>query len=592
MSDGVFAGEPGQVRTALAALLRPERRPVAATIALTALATVAGLVGPWLFGRIVDTVQDGGTASSIDRLSLAIVGVAVLQLILNRSARYLGARFGERVSADIREGFLDRVLRLPAAATRKSATGDLLTRGTADIGAVSAAIRDAGPDLGIAAMQAVLVLAAVFLTDPLLGGCAVVCLSGVVVVTRWYTARARTAYLAAGAANSDLAEVLSATVAGARTVELLGLEHQRLQACLAAIDRCRCTRLATLRLRSVLFPALDVSYALPLVAVLLVGGLRYDRGGVSLGAVVAAALYLRQLIGPLETMELWIDQAQSAAASFARVAAIPAVDQPDPDRQPQPNGDRLEAVGVHFGYLPGRDVLHAVDLTVVPGERLAVVGASGAGKTTLGRLVAGIDEPRSGTVTVGGVPVAGLSREQLRRRIGLVTQENHVFACSLRDNLRLARPDASDDELLTALAGVGARWVSGLPDGLATELGGRGVSLDGAQAQQVSLARLILADPHTLVLDEATALLDPRTARSTEQALSAVLTGRTVIAVAHRLHTAHDADRIVVLADGRVTEIGTHAELLAADAGYAALWQTWHGRPTTDPTSAPEPPVV
>ena len=586
MSDGAFATDRGQVHTTVGALLRPERRAVTATIVLTALATVAGLVGPWLFGRIVDTVQRHGAVSTVDRLSLAIVGVAVLQLILSRYARYLGARFGERVSADIREGFLNRVLRLPAALSRQAATGDLLTRGTADIGAVSATIRDAGPDLGIAAMQALFILAAVFLADPLLGGCAVVCLSGAVVVTRWYTARARPAYLAAGAANSDLAEVLAATVTGARTVELLGLEHQRLQACLAAIDECRRTRFATLRLRSVLFPALDVSYAVPLVAVLLVGGLLYDRGSLSLGAVVAAALYLRQLIGPLETLELWIDQAQSAAASFARVAGIPSMDRPEPARQP--DGDRLEISDVHFGYLPGRDVLHAVNLTVVPGERLAVVGASGAGKTTLGRLLAGIDVPGSGTVTVGGVPVAGLTREQLRRRIGLVTQENHVFACSLRDNLRLARPAAADAELLDALAAVGARWVSGLPDGLATELGGRGVSLDGAQAQQVSLARLVLADPHTLVLDEATALLDPRTARSAERALSAVLAGRTVIAVAHRLHTAHDADRIVVMADGRVTEIGTHAELLAVDGAYAALWQTWHGRPT----ELPEPPAA
>jgi ATP-binding cassette subfamily C protein len=223
-------------------------------------------------------------------------------------------------------------------------------------------------------------------------------------------------------------------------------------------------------------------------------------------------------------------------------------------------------------------VLRGVDLSVRPGERLAVVGPSGAGKTTLSRLLAGVDAPTGGSVTVGGVPVADLGPERLRRQVVLVTQEHHVFLGTVRDNLLVAEPSATDEQLWAALAAVGADdWVRELPDGLDCELGPTGCRTDGSQAQQLALARVVLADPHTLILDEATALLDPATARHTERALAAVLKGRTVIAIAHRLHTAHDADRVAVMENGLLTELGTHEDLVTAEGAYAALWRTWHG---------------
>jgi ABC-type bacteriocin/lantibiotic exporters, contain an N-terminal double-glycine peptidase domain len=217
-----------------------------------------------------------------------------------------------------------------------------------------------------------------------------------------------------------------------------------------------------------------------------------------------------------------------------------------------------------------------VSLDLVPGERLAIVGPSGAGKSTLGRMLAGIHPPAGGAVTVGGVRLVDLPEEQLRSEVALVTQEHHVFVGTIADNLRLAKESASAEEMRHALASVDAlAWVDALEDGMLTAVGSGGLILTPAQAQQLALARLVLLDPHTLVLDEATSLLDPRAARHLEQSLSAVLAGRTVVAIAHRLHTAHDADRVAVMEDGRIVELGPHEELVGHGGEYAALWQSW-----------------
>ncbi|GES30699.1 ABC transporter ATP-binding protein [Streptomyces angustmyceticus] len=595
--------DPATTRRAALRLVRRDGRAFALTLTLNALAAAAGLAGPWLLGRIVDTVRDGGGVHTVDRLAPAILVCAVAQLLLARYARLAGYRFGERTLARVREQYVDRALALPAATVERAGTGDLTARGTADVTAVAETLRDAAPEVFVAAVQALFLLAAVVVLDPRLGACGLGLLCGLFAV-RWYLRRASAAYLAEGAAASALAELLAATAEGARTVEALGLGERRTAACEEAVGRCRRTRTRTLFLRSVLLPAVDASHVLPVVGVLLAGGALQSRGALSLGVVVSAALYLRQLSEPLETILFRVEQLQAATAAFARVeglgrapgtaAAVPAARRPRPAPEPSPvpaataapADDRIDVTAVRYAYPAAadgphaapRDVLHGVDLSVRPGERLAVVGPSGAGKSTLGRLLAGVDAPRSGSVTVGGVPVAALDPEVLRRQVVLVTQEHHVFLGTVRDNLRIAAPGAGDAALRAALAAVGADWAEELPAGLDTALGAGGHRPDGAQAQQLALARVVLADPHTLILDEATALLDPRTARHTERALAAVLTGRTVIAIAHRLHTAHDADRVAVMEGGRLTELGTHDELVAAGGAYAALWRSWHGR--------------
>jgi ABC-type multidrug transport system fused ATPase/permease subunit len=400
-----------------------------------------------------------------------------------------------------------------------------------------------------------------------------------VIGLRWYLARAKDGYLRESASYSQINATLTETVEGARSVEALGLGPQRIAAgdadCAESYDAER----YTLKLRTVFFPSMEISYLLPVVGTLLFGGWLYTRGEVSLAEVTTATLYIQMLINPVDSIVSILDELQMGAASLARLLGVAQV--PD-DREVTgavPADEKIDAEDVRFSYIEGRDVLHGVDLDVGVGERIAMVGPSGAGKSTLGRLLAGIHPPRTGRVTVGDVGLVELPLDDLRGHVALVTQEHHVFVGTLRENVVLARPGSPDSAVRAALEAVDAlEWVDALPDRLDTVVGSGGRALTPAQAQQVALARLVLADPHTLVLDEATSLIDPRAARHLERSLGAVLEGRTVIAIAHRLFSAHDADRVAVVEDGVISEFGSHDELVAAGGSYAALWDSWHGK--------------
>jgi ABC-type multidrug transport system fused ATPase/permease subunit len=420
---------PRAVRRAAAGLIAADRPAVTVLILLNGAAAAAGLGGPWLLGRIVDTVIGGGSPGRVDRLALAVLLCAVAQTVLSRYALAVAFRFGERTAARIRDGYLNRALALPASVVERVPAGDLAARGTTDVDAVAATLRDALPDVIIAIVQVLFVVAAVLVVQPLLGVSGLLGLSGIWFTTRWYLRRARDAYLEEGAANSALADELAATTTGARTVEAFGLQERRLAAGAAAIARTRRSMLRTLALRSVYFPLVEASYVVPVVVALVAGGLFYLRGWMTLGAVTAAVLYLRQLIGPLDTVLIWVEQLQSSGASFARVEGLAAVPAAPVVASAWPDGDRIEVRGARYAYEGGRDVLHGVDLTVRAGERLAVVGLSGAGKSTLGRLLAGVDRPRAGTVTVGGVAVADLPPDELRRQVVWLPRST---TCSVR----------------------------------------------------------------------------------------------------------------------------------------------------------------
>ncbi|MFF8897902.1 ABC transporter ATP-binding protein [Streptomyces lydicus] len=571
-------GSPATVRRYVADLIRRHRGEFAVLIAVNAAAVLASMAGPYLLGGVVEKLATGSRDVQLGRTLVLFTVALVIQTVFVRMVRLRGAMLGERMLADLREDFLVRSVALPPGVLERAGTGDLLSRITTDIDRLSSAMREAVPQLSIGVVWAALLLGGLTVTAPPLALSVLIALPLLVIGCRWYFKRAPGAYRSEAAGYAAVSAVLTESVDAGRTVEAHRLGPRRIALSEQRIRAWTQWERYTLFLRSVLFPVVDLTHVVLLGAVLLLGGAFVIQGWITPGQLTTGALLAQMMIEPVGLILRWYDELQVAQVSIARLVGVREIEPEATDDERSPEGRDVRADAVTFGYHADVDVLRDISLRIRPGSRLALVGPSGAGKSTLGRLLAGIYGPRTGTVTLGGAELSAMPAERVREQVALVNQEHHVFVGSLRDNLQLARTDAADAALWAALAAVDADgWARALDDGLDTEVGSGGHTLTPAQAQQIALARLVLADPHTLVLDEATSLLDPRAARHLERSLGRVLDGRTVVAIAHRLHTAHDADVIAVVEDGRITELGSHDELVTADGAYAALWRSWHG---------------
>lgn len=551
-------------------LLQSRRLPLLLSALSFAGAGLFGLVAPWVLGDLVDTVRAGGPSDAVVRGAVVIVAAAVVGGVLTSAAVSFLAGAGEPALAELRERVLDEVLHLDASRVESAGAGDVLSRVGDDVAEVAESLVEIVPLVVASVVTILLTGVGLFALDWRLGLAGLLSVPAYVASLRWFLPRSAPIYRRERIAQGERAEVLVNGLHGAPTLRALRHERAQLRTVEQASYDAMQLSLDAFRLLTRFFQRTNRAELIGMLLVLGTGFLLVRAELTTVGAVTAAALYFHRLFNPIGALLTVFDMLQSAGASLARLAGVGGTatqPRPRPGRCPPPE---LVLTGVSHEYRPGTPVLHDVSLRLAPGETVALVGATGAGKTTLAAVAAGVLRPTRGEVRADGCAAPW--------RAAWVTQEVHVFAATVRDNLGLGAPDASDAAVRAALQVTRAwPWVAALPVGWDTVVGHGGHALTAAQSQQLALARVVLVDPPLVVLDEATAEAGSSGARELDIAARAVTSGRTSLVVAHRLTQAGTADRVVVLHDGRVVEEGTHAALLESGGGYAELWHSWAG---------------
>ncbi|MFI6484777.1 ABC transporter ATP-binding protein [Nonomuraea sp. NPDC050663] len=551
-------------------MLAGRRVALCGIVALFLIEAGLALVFPLVIGTLVDTViaarGSGVPVTFWWNVALLAATAAAAGLVTWVAMRAL-ARLAETVVAELREGYVEAALDLPRATIESAGTGDVVTRASDDIAQISGTLPDVLPRLSVSILTMTLVATALAVLDPwfLAGFALTVPLYALTV--RWYLRVAPGVYVAERAAESARGHDVLGTLTQLPTVTAHRLEHRQLARIKAAAWLTVRWAMRTRIVQNRLFGRLNVAEALGLLAVLGIGVRLALSGATTTGEVTAAALlYLRTAL-PIAELLFLMDELQSALASLGRIIGVTTTRADAAESEiPTEAGPIVELAGVNFAYRPGRPVLSTIYTRIDRRTVLAVVGPTGSGKSTLAALIAGVHLPTSGDVL----------RRVDPRRIVTVTQETHVFAGTVRDNLTLAAPDATDDQVVLALKQVDADHIVGLlPDGLDTQVGDGGHALTAAQAQHLALARLALADPLLVILDEATAEADTADTALLDRAAATVTGGRSALVIAHRLSQARAADRIIVLEGGHLVETGTHDDLVAAGGRYAGLWAAW-----------------
>ncbi|MGU3499520.1 ABC transporter ATP-binding protein [Mycobacterium sp. C31M] len=561
----------GELRNRLGAL--------SATVFVGVLAAAASVLPVYVLGVLVDRIIDGSPSSVIVTIAAVLGAAALVGGVATGVSNYLIGRLGAVMLADLREAGVDRALTLPTTTIEQVGRGDLLSRVSTDVATINKGVTEVFPTMFSALLLAVLTLVSMLGLDWRLALAGAVSIPFYLLALRWYLPRSAPRYAEERRVIAERSQVLMESMLGAPTVHAYHAHTTHQNAIEQASARVRDISIGVFTFFTRFVGRINRAEFIGLSVILVAGYWLVQHGSITVGQTTAAALLFHRLFGPISMLLFTVDEAQDAGASLARLVglvSIPAPPAPERAGGAAPLDATLDLTDLEFSYDGTHPVLHGVSIRIEPGQRVALVGSTGAGKSTVAGIAAGLLTPQRGAVRIGGVALDELSDEQRRRHVAIISQEVHVFAGPLADDLRLAKPEATDTEILAALDLVGARdWVAALDDGVNTVVGEGGHELTAAQAQQLALARLALLDPSVAILDEATAEAGSLGARDLERAAAAVTEGRTTLVIAHRLTQAAAADRIVVMAHGAIVEEGTHTELEAAQGRYAQLWRAW-----------------
>ncbi len=564
----------------MAALLRPYRGRVALAFLAMLAATGAGLAPPYLAGQAIDAGIVTGDSAALTLIVAAFLGVALLYAAASFAQTYLVGWVGTRALQDLRERVFAHLQAMSIGFFTRRSPGVLISRMTNDIEALNQLVTNGVVTLfssGLTLIGAVAIMLALdvrlalvtFLTFPLLAIASVV-----------FRIVSHGAYRLTRERIAAVTAYLQETLSGVRVVRSFGQEPRHAEAMTELNEANREANMKTVYLNASYFPSVELLTAIGTAAIILYGGTQSIEGAIQIGTVVAFIGYLQVFFQPIQELSQLYTTYQQGMAALDKVFELldtepDMVDAPGAI-DPGPLRGEIEMDGVWFAYSGEDWVLEEIDLHVPPGQTLALVGATGAGKSTLAKLVARFYDPQRGSVAVDGHDLRGVRQEALRRQLGIVPQEGFLFSGSVRENIAFGRPEASAEEIEAAVAAVGAGgFIAALPRGIETEVGERGVQLSAGQRQLVAFARALLAEPRILILDEATSNVDVRTERTIERGLERLLAGRTAIVIAHRLSTIRRAGKIVVLEGGRIAESGAHEELIDAGGPYSKLYGAW-----------------
>ncbi|WP_435823195.1 ABC transporter ATP-binding protein [Catellatospora citrea] len=584
---------------------RPHRRQLLAFLALSVVGAVLAVATPILAGRVIDTISNDGAATTVVWLAVIIAGLALAEAGLSLATRWLSATIGEGLILDLRTAVFDHVQRMPVAFFTRTRTGALVSRLNNDVIGAQRAFSDTLSGVVANLVMLVLTLVVMIQLSWQITLLALVLLPVFVLPARRMGNKLAKLEREAAEHNATMSTNMTErfSAPGATLVKLFGQPERESAEFAARARRVRDIGVRTAMVQWVFVTALMLVSSLALALVYGLGGVFALRGTLDEGTVVTLALLLARLYAPLTSLASARVEVMSALVSFERVFEIldlkPLITEPEQPRRIPDGPVSVQFDGVDFGYPSadkvslasleevavldsrgGAQVLHDVSFTAEPGQLVALVGSSGAGKSTIAQLLPRLYDTDSGTVRLAGVDVRDLDAKTIRQTLGMVTQDGHLFHESVRANLLLARPEATDEELWDALRRARlADLVQELPDGLDTVVGERGYRLSGGERQRLTIARVLLARPRVVVLDEATAHLDSTSEAAVQEALGEALAGRTSVVIAHRLSTVRQADQILVIEAGRVVERGTHPDLLARDGRYAELYRTQFDQP-------------